>query len=52
MSFRSERRRTRARLEEAGIEFLGETVNTGVCQMAFLLDPDGTEFLYEALCWF
>jgi predicted enzyme related to lactoylglutathione lyase len=31
----------RARLEEAGVEFIGETVDTGVCHMAFLRDPDG-----------
>jgi catechol 2,3-dioxygenase-like lactoylglutathione lyase family enzyme len=31
----------RARLERAGVEFLGETVDTGVCHMAFFLDPDG-----------
>ena len=31
----------RARLETAGVEFLGETVDTGVCHMAFLRDPDG-----------
>jgi hypothetical protein len=24
-----------------GVEFLGETVDTGVCQMAFFRDPDG-----------
>lgn len=31
----------RRRLEEAGVEFLGETVDTGVCYMAFCRDPDG-----------
>ena len=31
----------RARLEQAGVEFLGETVDTGVCHMAFFYDPDG-----------
>jgi catechol 2,3-dioxygenase-like lactoylglutathione lyase family enzyme len=31
----------RRRLEEAGVEFLGETVDTGVCHMAFFYDPDG-----------
>ncbi|MDX6593801.1 MAG: hypothetical protein QOJ13_2997 [Gaiellales bacterium] len=31
----------RERLEEAGVEFIGETVDTGVCHMAFLRDPDG-----------
>jgi catechol 2,3-dioxygenase-like lactoylglutathione lyase family enzyme len=32
---------SRARLESAGIHFEGETVDTGVCHMAFLHDPDG-----------
>jgi len=31
----------RERLAAAGVEFLGETVDTGVCHMAFLYDPDG-----------
>jgi catechol 2,3-dioxygenase-like lactoylglutathione lyase family enzyme len=31
----------RMRLEQAGVEFLGETVDTGVCHMAFFHDPDG-----------
>jgi catechol 2,3-dioxygenase-like lactoylglutathione lyase family enzyme len=31
----------RDRLEAAGVEFLGETVDTGVCHMAFFRDPDG-----------
>ena len=31
----------RARLEEAGVHFFGEVVDTGVCQMAFFADPDG-----------
>jgi catechol 2,3-dioxygenase-like lactoylglutathione lyase family enzyme len=31
----------RARLEGVGIEFLGETVDTGVCHMSFFRDPDG-----------
>lgn len=31
----------RRRLERAGVEFLGETVDTGVCHMAFFWDPDG-----------
>ena len=30
----------RARLTEHGVEFLGDTVDTGVCQMAFFYDPD------------
>jgi catechol 2,3-dioxygenase-like lactoylglutathione lyase family enzyme len=31
----------RRELERAGVEFLGETVDTGVCHMAFCKDPDG-----------
>lgn len=31
----------RARLEAAGVEFLGEPVDTGVCHMGFFRDPDG-----------
>jgi catechol 2,3-dioxygenase-like lactoylglutathione lyase family enzyme len=31
----------RARLTAHDVEFLGETVDTGVCHMAFFYDPDG-----------
>ena len=31
----------RGALEQAGVEFIGETVDTGVCHMAFFHDPDG-----------
>jgi catechol 2,3-dioxygenase-like lactoylglutathione lyase family enzyme len=31
----------RAALEEKGIEFLGDTLDTGVCHMALFADPDG-----------
>ena len=31
----------RAELESAGVEFLGETRDSGVCHMAFCYDPDG-----------
>jgi catechol 2,3-dioxygenase-like lactoylglutathione lyase family enzyme len=31
----------RLRLEAEGVEFLGETVDTGVCHMAFFKDLDG-----------
>jgi catechol 2,3-dioxygenase-like lactoylglutathione lyase family enzyme len=31
----------RERLESAGVEFLGETVDTGVCHMGFFYDPEG-----------
>lgn len=31
----------RERLAAAGVEFLGDTVDTGVCLMGFFRDPDG-----------
>ena len=31
----------RARLERSGVQFRGETVDTGVCHMPFFDDPDG-----------
>ncbi len=36
---------TRAELEAKGIEFLGETFDTGVCHMAFFQDPDGNDLM-------
>lgn len=36
---------TRAKLEEEGVEFLGETLDTGVCHMAPFADPDGNALL-------
>ena len=35
----------RAELEAKGVEFLGETFDTGVCHMAFLQDPDGNDLM-------
>jgi predicted enzyme related to lactoylglutathione lyase len=35
----------RRRLEEAGIAFEGETIDTGVCHMAFFRDPDGNALM-------
>lgn len=32
---------TRAELERKGVEFLGDTFDTGVCHMALFRDPDG-----------
>jgi predicted enzyme related to lactoylglutathione lyase len=32
---------SRAELEEKGVAFVGETVDTGVCHMATFVDPDG-----------
>jgi catechol 2,3-dioxygenase-like lactoylglutathione lyase family enzyme len=36
---------TRAELEARGVEFDGETIDTGVCHMAFFKDPDGNSLL-------
>ena len=35
----------RAELEAKGVEFTGETLDTGVCHMAFFHDPDGNAFM-------
>jgi catechol 2,3-dioxygenase-like lactoylglutathione lyase family enzyme len=35
----------RASLEFAGVEFDGETIDTGVCHMAFFFDPDGNSLM-------
>jgi catechol 2,3-dioxygenase-like lactoylglutathione lyase family enzyme len=35
----------RAELESKGVEFDGETVDTGVCHMAFFKDPDGNALM-------
>ena len=35
----------RAALEERGIEFTGDTLDTGVCFMAFFSDPDGNALM-------
>jgi catechol 2,3-dioxygenase-like lactoylglutathione lyase family enzyme len=35
----------RAELEARGVEFAGETLDTGVCHMATFLDPDGNELV-------
>jgi hypothetical protein len=32
----------RAELEAKGVTFFGETLDTGVCHMAFFTDPEGT----------
>ena len=38
----AEARRT---LEERGVEFAGDILDTGVCHMAFFSDPDGNAFM-------
>lgn len=35
----------RAALEARGVTFFGETLDTGVCHMAFFADPDGNELM-------
>ena len=35
----------RAELEGKGVEFHGETFDSGVCHMAFFADPDGNELM-------
>ena len=36
---------SRGELESRGVEFGGETFDTGVCHMAFFSDPDGNELM-------
>jgi catechol 2,3-dioxygenase-like lactoylglutathione lyase family enzyme len=36
---------SRAALEERGVEFFGETIDSGVCHMAFFKDPDGNALM-------
>jgi hypothetical protein len=35
----------RCSLEGRGVEFAGETLDTGVCHMAFFSDPDGNAWM-------
>jgi len=35
----------RSELESRGVEFLGDTFDTGVCLMAFFTDPDGNDLM-------
>lgn len=35
----------RADLEAKGVSFFGDTLDTGVCHMAFFADPDGNELM-------
>ena len=37
--------KARAELEAKGVEFNGETFDTGVCYMAFFSDPDGNNLM-------
>jgi len=36
---------TRTELESRGVEFVGETYDSGVCHMAPFSDPDGNRFM-------
>ena len=38
----------RAELEAKGIEFLGDTLDTGVCHMALFRDPDGNDLMLHS----
>ena len=35
----------RATLEDRGVEFMGDILDTGVCHMAFFRDPDGNALM-------
>ncbi len=35
----------RTELEAKGVEFFGDTLDTGVCKMAFFNDPDGNDLM-------
>jgi predicted enzyme related to lactoylglutathione lyase len=37
--------RTRMELEQLGVEFQGDILDTGVCHMAFFADPDGNALM-------
>jgi catechol 2,3-dioxygenase-like lactoylglutathione lyase family enzyme len=38
----------RADLEAKGVQFYGETLDTGVCHMAFFSDPDGNDLMLHS----
>jgi catechol 2,3-dioxygenase-like lactoylglutathione lyase family enzyme len=38
----------RAELEAKGVAFEGETLDTGVCHMAFFTDPDGNDLMLHS----
>ena len=37
----------RAKLESSGVEFHAETLDSGVCHMAFFSDPDGNALMFH-----
>ena len=38
----------RSELEGKGVEFMGDTFDTGVCKMAFFTDPDGNDLMLHS----
>jgi catechol 2,3-dioxygenase-like lactoylglutathione lyase family enzyme len=38
----------RAELEDRGVEFIGEILDTGVCHMALFTDPDGNDLMLHS----
>ena len=38
----------RAELEAKGVTFAGDTLDTGVCHMAFFTDPDGNDLMLHS----
>jgi catechol 2,3-dioxygenase-like lactoylglutathione lyase family enzyme len=38
----------RAELEAKGVEFAGDTFDTGVCKMALFTDPDGNDLMLHS----
>lgn len=36
---------TRAELEEKGVQFFGDMIDTGVCNMSIFADPDGNHLM-------
>ncbi|MDP2712138.1 MAG: VOC family protein [Solirubrobacteraceae bacterium] len=38
----------RSELEDKGVAFAGETMDTGVCRMAFFSDPDGNDLMLHS----
>jgi catechol 2,3-dioxygenase-like lactoylglutathione lyase family enzyme len=38
----------RGELEDKGVQFAGETLDTGVCHMALFTDPDGNDLMLHS----
>ena len=38
----------RSELEAKGVDFRGDTLDTGVCHMAFFTDPDGNDLMLHS----